>query len=133
METFNQDKVKEFVTYLKKVKYKNILQNLKLLYITDNGCPHLYLEIIRIRKPARNQGYGSKVMKDIVRFADKNNVQIRLYALGIYGSDLKRLYIFYRRFGFFLIKNNRNGHFVRNPIKKRKKTAINQNKLRIFV
>ena len=121
METLNENIVKEYCSYLKKIKYPSIIQSLKLLYITDNGCPHIYLEIIKIRKPLRNLGWGKKVMKDIVRFADKHDAQIKLYALNIYGSDLKRLYIFYRKFGFILIKNNKDGEFIRNPKNKLKR------------
>lgn len=134
METLDQKVLKKYNSYLRNVMYAGKIEQLKLTYNTDDTeCPHIYLDIIKIRRKYRNQGYGTKVIKNIARFADKHNVQIRLYAANIYGSDLKRLYIFYRRFGFILIKNNKDGHFVRYPAKKIKKIAIKSNKSRIFV
>ena len=134
METLDQNVLKKYCSYLRNVMYAGKIERLNLTYNTDDTeCPHIYLDIIKIRRKYRNQGYGTKVIKNIARFADKYNIQVRLYASVIYGSDLKRLYVFYRRFGFILIKNNKDGHFVRYPEKKVKKTVIKSNKLRIFV
>jgi GNAT superfamily N-acetyltransferase len=104
--------LKEFTVFLKKEKYKGIVQELKLEYNTDEECPFIYLESIKIRKPCRCQGYGSKVLQDIIDFADFNNLDLRLYATNIFGSDLRRLYGFYIRYGFELIDSN-DGKFIR--------------------
>jgi hypothetical protein len=43
-----------------------------------------------------------------------------LYATNIYGSELRRLYAFYRKHGFVLINNNKDGNFVYRPVKKQR-------------
>jgi GNAT superfamily N-acetyltransferase len=98
--------------------YVSKLEDLKLDYIIENECPHIYLQIIKIKKKYRNQGIGTQVMYDIINFANVHNIEIHLYAVDIYGSDLKRLYRFYRKLGFVLIKNNKDGKFVYRPRKK---------------
>lgn len=109
--------------------YIGIIQDLKLDYNTDDPeDPYLYLELIKIRKKYRNLGYGTKVLRSIVRFADKHNVRIELYATNAFGTDLKILYSFYRKHGFILIKNNKEHHFIRPAVKKIRK---NCNKLEL--
>jgi GNAT superfamily N-acetyltransferase len=120
MNVLNQDILNKNIFNLKKLMYRGILEDLKLIYNCDEECPYIYLEVIKIRKKYRNQGYGSIIMREIVRLADSHNVQVRLYATSILGSDLKRLYGFYRKFGFVLIKRNNDGFFIRRPRKKYK-------------
>lgn len=117
----NQNVLNQFCSYLKQTKYQNKIQDLKLTYCTDEECPFLWLILIQIRKSCRGMGYGSSVLSDIVRFADDNNVQIRLYATDVYGTGLKQLYSFYRKHGFVLIKNSYDEKFVYRPKKIRKK------------
>jgi N-acetylglutamate synthase-like GNAT family acetyltransferase len=105
--------LKEFTDFLKKEKYKGIVQELKLEYNDEELF--IYLASIKIRKKCRCQGYGSAVMYDITRFADVHHLEVRLYALNIFGSDLKRLYAFYRKHGFVLIHHNNDGKFVYKP------------------
>ena len=96
--------------------YAGILEDLKLVYNDDDDeCPYIYLEIIKIKKKYRSQGYGSAVLQQIVQFADEHNVQIELYATNIFGIDLKVLYKFYRKNGFVLVKNNKDGKFIYRP------------------
>ena len=132
MVGLNSAILKDYNSYLKKVKFKSQLQELKLELNSDE-CPHIYLAVIKVRKQCRNQGVGTKVMSELTRYADKHNIQIRLYAASIFGSDLKRLYSFYRRFGFILIKKNKDGYFIRKPKKNIKKIAIKSKEVRIFV
>jgi GNAT superfamily N-acetyltransferase len=106
----DKQELKEFSMYLKTKKYLGKIQNLKLEYNTDKKTPHIYLSLIQIKKMYRCQGYGSLVMQDIIDFADDQQIEIRLYATNIYGSDLQRLYAFYLKFGF-IMTNKRNGRF----------------------
>lgn len=110
----NQVVLDEYVSYLKKNKYKNLIQDLKLEYCTDDGN-YIYLVKILIKKSQRKKGYGNAVISDIVQLADKYNVRIKLYMTNIYGTDLKVLYEFYKKHGFFLIKNNNDGHMIYLP------------------
>jgi GNAT superfamily N-acetyltransferase len=114
----NQNVLNDFTLKLKKQLYVSKLEDLKLEYNTDTECPYIYLGIIKIKKKYRNQGIGSLVMSEITNFANVHNIQIRLIAVDIYGSDLKRLYKFYRAHGFVLIKNNHEGNFLYQPKKK---------------
>jgi len=113
----DQNVLKEFMNFLKKEKYKGIVQELKLEYNTDEECPFIYLASIKISKKYRCQGYGSAVMYDIIRLANVHHLEVRLYAMSILGSDLKRLYAFYRKHGFVLVHHNNDGKFVYRPHK----------------
>ncbi len=118
----NQNVLDEFIFYLKKNKYKNIIQELKLEYCTDEeGVGYIYLVCIKIKKSQREKGYGSTIMSKIIKLADQHNVQIHLYATNIFGSDLRRLYGFYRKQGFVLIKKANDGHMIYYPEKKIRK------------
>lgn len=117
MEQLNQNVLTDYIFNLKKSMYAGILEDLKLVYDDNNECPEIYLEIIKIKKKYRNQGYGSAVLQQIVQLADEHNVQIVLYATNIFGIDTKVLYKFYRKNGFVLIKNNKEGKFVYRPKK----------------
>jgi GNAT superfamily N-acetyltransferase len=119
----NQQVLDEFILYLKKEKYRNTIQDLKLEYCTDDGN-YIYLVLIKIKKSQRKKGYGSAVLSDIVQLADKYNVHIKLYATNIYGTELNVLYELYKKHGFFLIKNENDGYMVYLP-KKCKKVVTN--------
>jgi len=117
----NQNVLDEFSSYLKKTKYPNKIQDLKFEYCTLEAQPFIWLMLIQVKKSQRNMGYGSSILSDIVRFADDHNVQIRLYATNVYGCELKRLYSYYRKHGFVLIKNSVDEKFVYRPKNKVKK------------
>jgi GNAT superfamily N-acetyltransferase len=79
-----------------------VIQNLTLL-IQD--CPQTnvrYIELffIRIKKSQQGKGYGSTVLSAIVRYADENNVQVRLTPAAMYGTPIQVLYGFYTKNGF---------------------------------
>lgn len=93
----------DFVHYLTRTKYKNILQHLMLEHCEEHNI--LYLKLIKIKKSQRQKGYGDAVIDDIVRFADSGNVQIKLTMSDTYGTDVKVLQEFYKKHGFTLIKN----------------------------
>lgn len=108
-----QDILKQYCSNLKNVKFKGIVQNVKLEHCTDinednltEADQHIILRLIQIRKPMRNKGFGSIVLKDIIALATKYNVKIVLYASEKYGSDLIGLYRFYEKHGFNRIEND---------------------------
>lgn len=105
----DKQELKDFVTYLKR-KYLGKIQDLKLEYNTDYKRPHIYLSLIRIKRLYRRQGIGSKVMRDLRRFADHYQIEIWLYATNIYGTDLEHLYTFYLKQGFQMT-NKKDGRF----------------------
>ena len=55
---------------------------------------------IIIKKEFRNEGIGSKIMADLVAYADKNNQIIVLTPAKDFGGSVNRLIQFYKRFGF---------------------------------
>jgi GNAT superfamily N-acetyltransferase len=123
MKTLNKEIVNDFVFKLKKVMYVGIIEELKFEYIDSEpeSLPYLYLVLIKIKKKYRNQGYGAAVLEEIVQFADDHNETIILFASTLYGSDLKRLYKFYRGYGFVLKRNDKENKMVRQPKKKKQR------------
>ena len=117
MNVLNQNVLDDFISYLKKDKYKNKIQDLKLEYCTDEFGDYIYLVLIKIKKSQQKNGYGSAIMDDIVQLADKHNVRIRLWVTDIFGTPLKVLYGFYKKHGFVLIKNDNDGHMIYYPQK----------------
>jgi len=112
----NQNVLDEQILYLK-TKYKSIVQDLKLEHCTDESGDYIYLVCIKIKKSQQLKGYGSIVMSEIIKLANEHNVRIQLYATSVFGADLKRLYGFYRKYRFVLIKNNNDGHMIYFPKK----------------
>jgi N-acetylglutamate synthase-like GNAT family acetyltransferase len=107
--------LKEFQTFLIKNKYKNIIQELKLEHCTDDQGEFISLNVIRIKSSLKNKGCGTNVLNDIVQLADNHNVRIKLWVTNLFGSDVNRLYEFYKKHGFVLIKNDNDGHMIYYP------------------
>jgi GNAT superfamily N-acetyltransferase len=101
----SQNVLNDFTKVLIKTKYKNKIQELKLEYCTDADGDYINLNVIRIKASQQNKGYGNAVMSEIVQLADSHNVRVRLFATNLWGAELKRLYGFYKKLGFVLIKN----------------------------
>ncbi|MBN1183462.1 MAG: GNAT family N-acetyltransferase [Bacteroidales bacterium] len=117
MSELNQEIINDFVFKLKKQLYVSKLEDLKLTLYPDAECPYIYINLIKIKKGYRNQGIGTLVMQDIINFANVHHIQLQLYAVDVYGSELRRLYRFYRKLGFVLIKNNSDNNFLYKPKK----------------
>ena len=118
-----QNVLKQYCSHLKNVKYKGIVQDVKLEHCIDinednltEADHHIILRIIRIRKSQRNKGYGSIVLKDIIALANSYNVRIVLYASEKYGSDLNGLYKFYEKHGFVQIKDDPDHKMIYNNV-----------------
>ena len=130
MKTMNQNVLNDFSKVLIKTRYKNKIQELVLGYCTDEDGEYINLNVIRIKKSQQNKGYGNAIMSDLVYLADLFNVRIKLYATNLWGADLKRLYGFYEKHGFVLIKTDKinDGHMIyysKNILNKKKKTIAN--------
>ena len=88
-----------------KVQENYVLQDLEKqhnidLDLYDNG-KYLTLSRISIPKDKRGQGIGSKIMNQIIQYADKENKRIYLTPTKDFGaSSVNRLEKFYKQFGF---------------------------------
>lgn len=110
----NQNVLDDHISYLK-TKFKNKIQDLKLEHCTDEHSDYIYLVCIKIKKSQKLKGYGTAVLSEIIKLADQHNVRIILFATNIFGADLKRLYAFYIRHGFVLIKISNDGKMIYFP------------------
>ncbi len=117
MEKLNQTILDDFVFYLKNVKYKNKIQELILEHCSDEIGDYIYLIRIAVKKSQQKKGYGSAIISDIVQLANKYNVRIKLWISDIFGVNLNVLYEFYKKNGFFLIKNKIDGYMIYIPKK----------------
>jgi N-acetylglutamate synthase-like GNAT family acetyltransferase len=115
-----QNVLNQFRLFLIKNKYKNVLKTLLLEHCTDDEGDYIQLNCIQIKPSLRNKGYGNLVMSDIVQYADNQNVRIRLYVTNLFGAVVERLYGFYQKHGFVLIKKDNDGHMMRYPKKHKK-------------
>lgn len=62
----------------------------------------IVLEFIDIKPQFRGRGFGSKIMKELVQFADSKQLSITLIPApeNYRSNSLNRLKTFYRKFGF---------------------------------
>ena len=103
-------------------KYEDCLESLDI-YENANS---LILSKIVINENCRNEGIGTKVMNDLINYADKNNQIVALTPSKDFGGSVNRLIQFYKRFGFKMNKGaNKNFEFrdtmLRYPIQKGQK------------
>lgn len=63
----------------------------------------------------RSSGVGTKVMNDLIKFADEKNIPILIEPSNEFGGNLNRLYTFYSRFGF--VKQKSGNKMYRLPTK----------------
>ncbi len=84
-------------------KYRDVIEKL-FIFETGNG---LELNIIRIEHSKRNKGWASKIMEDLIEYADQNTKIIHLTPTDDFGSDVDKLINFYKGFGFV---ENRGGN-----------------------
>jgi len=107
--------------------FENMIQkkyNIKTFMLMDRNDNSIELSMIEIEKEQRSQGIGSKIMDELIAFADRNNKRIIL-RVGLsdkrHGTTSRsRLVKFYKRFDFIENKG-RNKDFTithgmfRNP------------------
>jgi GNAT superfamily N-acetyltransferase len=96
-------------------KYPNVDLD---IYETDKG---LTLSKIVLPKEDRNKGIGSKILEDLIAYADKNNLTVGVTPDSTFGGNKNKLKSFYKKFGF-LDNKGRNKDFtfretmVRQPV-----------------
>ena len=106
------------------VKYAHVLDDLKFYY--DMFSDGIFLTDIYIKESFRRQGWGSKIMDDLIKFADKKQIPISLIPVAE-GIPTRKLIKFYKKHGF--IENDGNSLFddmsmYRLP---KKATSLNEN------
>lgn len=74
------------------------------LFLHHNKYNTIILSKIEVPKKLRNNGIGSKVMREICDFADKNSMNIALTPANDFGGSLTRLKKFYKYFDFVKYK-----------------------------
>lgn len=77
----------------------NYSDYIKQLYIYENK-DSLILSAIVLNKDNREAGIGTKIMNDIITYADKTDKIIVLTPSSDYGGSKQRLIKFYQKFGF---------------------------------
>lgn len=99
----------EFSNHLE-IKYIDIIQEIHLEYCTKSNTDctnsnnnYISFNVLRISKGYTNVGFGSKILTETCRFADKNNVHIELLPTILFGADLNRLIKFCNNHGFIMI------------------------------
>lgn len=93
--------VKQFSDYIKK-KYR------AYIFLAEKkndayGRKIVYLSIIDVDQGYRKQGIGSKVMDELIMFANHNKIILALTPSPEFGVSKTALIKFYKKFGF---KNN---------------------------
>jgi GNAT superfamily N-acetyltransferase len=86
-----------------KNKYGEYLDGLDIYENTSS----LILTRIVIKKDSRNTGIGTKILEDLIKYADANKQIIALTPASDFGGSKNRLTQFYKRFGF---KHNKGHH-----------------------
>lgn len=86
-------------------KFKSQLQELKLEIRSDEYGEYILLHLIIIKKSQQKMGYGSRIIYEIVKFADQNNVRIKILPINRNSIKLDWLYQFYCKQGFITINN----------------------------
>lgn len=87
------------------------------LWCSIGPSGNMIISQIVIPKEDRSKGIGSKVMKALTDFADKNKINISLTPDKSFGGSIERLKRFYRRFGF---KPNKDYRYSESMMRKYK-------------
>lgn len=82
-------------------KYGKFIKN---LWISETN-ESIKISAIVLNTDARNMGIGTKIMSDIVKYADENNKILTLTPSSDFGGNKARLISFYKRFGFVSNRN----------------------------
>ncbi len=85
------------------------------LFITETDID-LELNLIRIHHEKRGKGFATKIIDDLIDYANDNNKIIHLTPSKEFGSDIKRLTDFYKSFDFVLNKGNNKDFRFKNTL-----------------
>jgi hypothetical protein len=95
-------------------KYRDQLKELSIYEKHDS----LVVKAIIIKPELRESGYGTKIMNEIINYADNNNKIVALTPSNSYGGTKNRLIKFYKQFGFVPNKGrNKNFSFMEAMIR----------------
>ena len=89
-----------------KQKIKQLKSNLqrkfpvKINFSVGFDASYFYISMIVVNQKSRNMGVATKVINNVIEFANSNELNIRLLPSNVFGSDLIRLIEFYESFGF---------------------------------
>jgi len=92
-------------------KYSKVLDDLMFYY--DSFSEGIFLSDLYIKKEFKEQGYDTKIMNDLVAYADTNKMPISLIPIAEH-MPTRKLVAFYKRFGF--VENNGNQLFDRSTM-----------------
>lgn len=106
-------------------KYNDVLDE---LFISEKD-DYLRLHSIIIKDEAKEGGFGTQIMEDIVKYADDNNKIVVLTASDSYGSSKNRLINFYKRFGFVPNKGRNKDYRFQDTMIREPKT-MNEEKIK---
>lgn len=85
------------------IKYIDILQELHLEYVDNYKGQYINFNVLKINELYREVGFGSKILREVCRFADKQNVRIELLPTNLFGSNVERLMNLCFKHGFINI------------------------------
>lgn len=85
------------------IKYIDILQEIHLEFVDGYRGQHINFNVLNINKHYRNVGFGSKILTEVCKFADEQNVRIELLPSSLFGANIKRLIKFCKQHGFIQI------------------------------
>lgn len=75
-------------------------RGVELDFYTRHDKETAILSRIFVKKEDRGKGLAKQAMKDVVNYADKNNLIILLSPTNEWGASKKKLIDFYKNFGF---------------------------------
>ena len=96
------------------IKYMSILQEIHLEFVDNGKGQYISFNVLNINKHYRNIGFGSKILNEVCKFANEQNVRIELMPTNLFGANVKRLIKFCNHHGFLLIGDR----MIYMPIKK---------------
>lgn len=108
-------------------EFKDYLKNKYDIELSLTGSNDLNLAKIVVPASARNSGIGSKVMQEIINYADINKKRISLTPSSDFGGNKKRLTEFYKRYGFVENKGRNKDFSVSEAMYRDAQDSYNQN------
>lgn len=85
------------------LKYNKYLEDLMFYY--DDSINGIFLSDLYIKNQYKGQGYGTKIMNELIKFADIYNMAISLIPVSENTSS-EKLIEFYKKFGFIENEGN---------------------------
>jgi GNAT superfamily N-acetyltransferase len=72
------------------------------------GIMYLYLIGLSIRKQSRGEGIATKVIQEVFKYADEQQLEVHAWACNIFGTDLNTWVPFLEEIGFVKIDKENN-------------------------